>query len=140
VDGIHGQVHDYPLKDYGDLADYKFPPLPKQEDLERLKMWVKETKDKGYFVIVGFNPGNYFERMQWLRGFVNLMRGFSKRTRGVYRLAGLLLEYCLQAIGKGGSKHRRAVGERGSRLRDLLHLRQIRLVEPLPMRCEMGEE
>jgi len=100
VDGIHGQVYDYPLRDYDDLADYKFPPLSKGEDLERLKIRVKETKDEGYFAIVGFNPGNYFERMQWLRGFVNLMRDFSKRTKGVYRFADLLLEYSLQAIEK----------------------------------------
>jgi len=100
VDGIHGQVYDYPLKDYGDLADYKFPPLPNEEDIETLKTRVKETKDKGYFAIAGFNPGNYFERMQWLRGFVNLMGDFSMRTKGVYRLADLLLEYCLQAMGK----------------------------------------
>jgi hypothetical protein len=38
--------------------------------------------------------------MQWLRGFVNLIRDFSKRTKGFYRLAGLLLEYSLQATGK----------------------------------------
>jgi hypothetical protein len=39
VDSVHGQVYDYLLKDYGDLAYYRFPPITSGEDLKRLKMW-----------------------------------------------------------------------------------------------------
>jgi hypothetical protein len=100
VDGIHGQVVDYPIKTVGDYLKYEFPPFPR--DLENyknsLKRYVDELKAKGFFVIVGFNPGNYFERLQWLRGFRNLMIDLIKDNRELKVFADRLLEYCLKSI------------------------------------------
>jgi len=100
INGVLGQVIQHPLKDYNDLADYKFPPLPSERDIQKLKKWVRKIKSDGYFACVSFNPGNYYERMQWLRGFTNLMRDFFRKPKELYELADLLLDYILQSLAK----------------------------------------
>ena len=104
VDGIHGQVYDYPLKSWEDLEDYEFPPLQRSsssyyiQKFEDLKNRVSKLKSEGYFVLLGFNPGNFFERMQWLRGFRNLIVDFYRKPKELYEFADRLLEYCLKSI------------------------------------------
>lgn len=103
-DGIHGQVYDYPIKIWDDLEDYEFPPLQETsssyyiQDLKNLKTRVSKLKSQGYFVILGFNPGNFFERMQWLRGFENLLIDFLRKPKMLYEFADRLLDYCLKSI------------------------------------------
>jgi len=104
VDGIHGQVYDYPIKSWDDLDEYEFPPLQEStsshyiQNLEDLKTRVSSLRKRGYFVILGFNPGNFFERMQWLRGFRNLLVDFYRKPKKLYEFADRLLEYCLRSI------------------------------------------
>lgn len=98
VDGIKGQVYEPPLRNWDALHSYEFPRLPSGGDVERLRRHVDSMRDRGYFVILGFNPGNYFERMQWLRGFVNLMVDFVRKPKELYTLADMLLDYCLQSM------------------------------------------
>ncbi len=100
MDGIQGQVLDPPLKEWSKLEEYQFPPLPTEKEIEKLRNRVRNLKDRGYFVILGFNPGNYFERLQWLRGFSNLMRDLILKPRELYELADRLLEYCLESISR----------------------------------------
>jgi len=98
VDGIHGQVCDYPIKSWDSFEDYRFPPL--KVPLEELRDRVSKLRRKGYFVILGFEPGNFFERMQWLRGFRNLLLDFLTKPKGLYELADRLLDYCLRSISR----------------------------------------
>ncbi|MEM2842219.1 MAG: hypothetical protein QW201_02845, partial [Thermoproteota archaeon] len=78
ADGIHGQVYDYPIKNWEDLDEYEFPPLPDRssnyyiQELTNMKTKVLSLKNAGYCAMLGWKPGNFFERMQWLRGFKNL--------------------------------------------------------------------
>jgi len=105
VDGIHGQVHDYPIKSWDDLDRYQFPPLQESsssyciQSLKDLRSRVLDLKRDGYFTIFGFNPGNFFERMQWLRGFRNLLTDFVTKPKKLHEFADRLLDYCLQSIG-----------------------------------------
>lgn len=100
VDGIHGQVVDYPIKTVEDYSTYEFPRL--QQDLEkykdRLKRQVYDLKAKGFFTMLGFDPGNFFERLQWLRGFRNLMVDLIKSRKELESFADRLLEYCLSSL------------------------------------------
>jgi len=91
-------VHEYPIKQWDDLDRYEFPPLPTSEDIEHLKRNIAELRSRNLFINIGFEPGNYFERMQWLRGFRNLMVEFSKPTRHLFELADRLLDYCLESL------------------------------------------
>jgi len=105
VDGVHGQVYDYPIKSWDDLDEYRFPPLQEYsssyyiQNLKNLKNRVLNLKDEGYFVSLGFNPGNFYERMQWLRGFRNLLIDFLTKPKRLYEFADSLLNYCLKSIG-----------------------------------------
>ncbi len=103
VDGVYGQVHDYPIKTWDDLDTYTFPPEPQSapdysQELGKLKANVAESKDKGYFVYLGFKPGNFYEKMQHLRGFRNLLMAFLTKPKQLYEFADRLLEYNLKAI------------------------------------------
>ncbi len=98
LDGVHGIVRDYPIKQWEDLDSYEFPPLPTTKDIDHLKHDVEELHSNNLFANVGFEPGNYFERMQWLRGFSNIMVEFVKPTRHLFKFADRLLEYCLQSL------------------------------------------
>ncbi|MEM3692538.1 MAG: uroporphyrinogen decarboxylase family protein [Candidatus Bathyarchaeia archaeon] len=98
LDGLHGQVVDYPIKNWDDLDSYEFPTLPNEEFIEKLKDRVAQTKALGLFASTGFNPGNYFERMQWLIGFRNLMRECVHPSPRFYELADRLLDYCLRSL------------------------------------------
>jgi uroporphyrinogen-III decarboxylase len=104
INGVHGQVYDYPIKSWDDLKNYELPPLQETtssyqiQDLRKTKARVSKLKDEGYFTILGFSPGNFYERMQWLRGFENLLVDFVRNLRQVHELADMLLEYCLRSI------------------------------------------
>ena len=98
VDGIHGQPVDWPLKNWDRLEEYEFPPLPDPGEIERLKRSVEERRSKGYFVIIGFKPGNFFEKLQHLRGYTNLLRDLVTGDPRLSRLADRLLEYCIKSI------------------------------------------
>ncbi|MEM2669711.1 MAG: uroporphyrinogen decarboxylase family protein [Candidatus Bathyarchaeia archaeon] len=100
VDGIHGQVVDHPIKTIEDYSRYELPRP--QRDLEeyrvRLKRHADDLRAKGFFVILGFDPGNFFERLQWLRGFRNLMVDLIKGRKELEIFADRLLEYCLSSL------------------------------------------
>ncbi|MEM2240423.1 MAG: uroporphyrinogen decarboxylase family protein [Candidatus Bathyarchaeia archaeon] len=100
VDGIHGQVVDYPIKTVQDYLTYELPKLPKdlEEYKSRLKRYVEDLKAKGFFAMLGFDPGNFFERLQWLRGFRNLMVDLIKSRKELETFADRLLEYCLSSL------------------------------------------
>ncbi len=99
ADGIHGQVIDYPIKNWEDAAEYEFPELPGDEEIKRRKEQVAEAK-KRIFVRAGFNPGNYFERLQWLTGFKTVLTSLVRRPPQFVQFADRLLEYCLESISK----------------------------------------
>jgi len=101
MNGLFGHVHDYPIKSWDDLDGYEFPPLPSQREIEKMKKYVSERKEKGYFAELSFNPrgyGCYFEKMWQLRGFSNLMADFIKKPRKLYEFADRLQEYVMDYI------------------------------------------
>jgi len=104
TDGIHGQVYDHPLKSWEDLDAYEFPPMQGYrqgstiQDVSNLECRILKLREEGYFVMTGFNPGNFFERMQWVRGFKNLLIDFATKSRRLYEFADRLLDFSLRSI------------------------------------------
>lgn len=99
ANGIHGQVVDYPIHNWKDAEEYEFPPLPDDAHISRRKKEVREAK-KSIFVRAGFNPGNYFERLQWLMGFKTVLTNLVRRPPEFLEFADRLLEYCLDSISR----------------------------------------
>jgi hypothetical protein len=64
------------LKSWDDYENYSFPSLSGStrssfgnKPYTQMKKEVAVLKGQGYFTIPDFNPGNYYERMQWLEAF-----------------------------------------------------------------------
>jgi len=98
IEGIRGQVIKPPLEDPSKIDEYTFPPLPKKEGIEKLKRIHERKRDKGYFVALWIDSNNFFERLQWLRGFDNLMRDLIRKPKHLYILAGRLLNYLIDLM------------------------------------------
>jgi uroporphyrinogen-III decarboxylase len=79
--GILGQVKGHPLEDWNALKTYRFPRPPKLE--------------RKYLTGSGCN---LFERMQWLRGFENLLIDLVTKRKEVYYLRDEIIRYNLEVI------------------------------------------
>ena len=79
--GLMGQVKGHPIADWKAFETYRFPTLP--------------DKRLGYVTGSG---GSLFERMQWLRGFENLLMDLLTRRREVILLRDKVVDYNLQVI------------------------------------------
>lgn len=96
--GMLGQVIEHPLDTLDKLRAYKFPErsntfLTQKEDIDKRK--------KDYFTILGPNiscPGGYFEKLQFLRGYENLMFDLLEGSKEFEVFADKLLEYFLCGI------------------------------------------
>jgi hypothetical protein len=99
VDGIHGQVAEFPIHSWEEAESYEFPPLPDREGVEKMKRHVAEAKKDSY-VSHGFAPGNYFERLHFLLGFRTVLTSLVKQPPQFVDFADRLLEYSLESIGQ----------------------------------------
>lgn len=77
--GIMGQVKGHPLSNLKALEAYRFPKIPEP----------KYSLGDG---------GNLFERMQWLRGFENLMVDLVARRKEICAMRDRIVEYNLELI------------------------------------------
>jgi uroporphyrinogen-III decarboxylase len=72
------------------------PPLPGKEDVLKSKTSVKKIKES-YFCLGGPNGlGNLFERLQFLRGYENLMMDFMEKPKEIYELMDMLTDYMIE--------------------------------------------
>jgi hypothetical protein len=100
VDGLFGQpTGDPPLAEEDRLAGYTFPRSWSADEIERMGRQVSEKK-KSYFTMSYFQIGcGYFERLQWLMGYENLMIRLMERSGPFVKFADDLLEWSLARIG-----------------------------------------
>lgn len=99
VDGLFGQpVGEPPLADYGKLSDFKFPSQWGKEDIENMSGNIAKRKEQ-YFAMSFFQSGcGYFERLQWIRGYENLMLDLAEMPVEFLKLGNELLEWNLERI------------------------------------------
>ncbi len=97
VDGIHGQVVDTPVHNWEEAEAYNFPPLMTDDQILERRRSVEEAK-KDLFVMHGYSPSNYFERLQWILGFKTVLKSLARRTPQFVDFADRLLEYSLESI------------------------------------------
>lgn len=90
--GVIGEVKDYPLKEWSDLASYELPwELLDEADLSEVNPSCAES-DLFMFVGTETRP---FERMQFLRGTENTLMDLAYSEKPVYELRDRLHEfYC----------------------------------------------
>lgn len=95
--GIHPMIVGHPLADWAALRTYQPPAGPdtSPETVERERKQIAESK-KTNFVIHHFL--RLFERMQWLRGYAQLMLDFAEDPPELHRMADLIVEHNLKFI------------------------------------------
>jgi len=107
IEGYQGQVIKHPLEKWENFKDYEFPNpedgLP-SEGSNSLTPWstiselIEEMRSEGRLVQVSLMHGLFFQRLYYLRGFINLMRDFVQRPPQIYGLIEKLTSYILSLI------------------------------------------
>lgn len=94
-DGMLGIPVGHPLADWGNFETWALPPQP---DDQWFTDFQKNLQDSGheYYTLLG--GLNLFERMQWLRGYENLMCDLALDAEEVYALRDRLVERELEYL------------------------------------------
>jgi len=107
IEGYQGQVVKHPLADWRSFKDYKLPDPERglvQEGAEGFIPWdilleaLDKARAKGDLVVASMPHGFFFQRLYYLRGFVNLMRDFILKPSEIYELIEMLTEYNLRLV------------------------------------------
>lgn len=98
VYGIHPMIVGHPMENWDALKAYKPPPGPAMslEGIERERKEIEESRKNSGVIIQHFL--RLFERLQWLRGYANLLMDFADKPRELYELAELVVENNLSWI------------------------------------------
>lgn len=107
IEGYQGQVVKHPLKDWKTLKDYQLPDPEDgviSEGSHEVTPWIvifkrlDEARSRGDLVVANMPHGFFFQRLYYLRGFVNLMKDFLAKPPELYRLIEMLTEYNLKLV------------------------------------------
>jgi len=93
--GIVGQVRGHPLADWEALKSYVPPDPAKYLPSEIVKKGVHRAEPDKY--VVAF-CGNLFERMQWMRGYENLMMDLALGDQRVIDVRDMIVEHNVKMV------------------------------------------
>jgi len=97
--GILGQVVGHPLESWDSLKNYEFPNPLNDQFFEQVEDSLKKEGHKKYYTV---DYICFFERLQWLRGFKNLMIDLIKLPKELSRLAEKIVNYNIERIKRWG--------------------------------------
>lgn len=96
--GMIGQVVGHPLSEWDRFGTYKFPDPEEDPVFDLVESFLEGGEHEKYIQIpYGLN---FFERMQWLRGYENLLVDLLERPGELELLMEGILEYNIKSIGK----------------------------------------
>jgi len=98
--GTVGYVVGHPLDDWANWNEYRFPdPLAYWRwDEEELSNQVEQARKNKKYVIC--YAGNLFEKMQWLRGYENIMYDLINNKDRILLLGNKITDYLIKTIDK----------------------------------------
>jgi hypothetical protein len=110
VFGIHPMIVGHPFANWNSLKDYQSPPGADMspESIETERKRVEGTKKGGGLVLQHFL--RLFERLQWLRGYENLMLDLIQGSPELEKLANIVVDYNLSWIRRSIAVGADAVG------------------------------
>jgi uroporphyrinogen decarboxylase len=98
VEGVCGIPVQWPLADWGNYKDFKWPEFDAGPPQARLYSGHMAGRSEDYYARGAWIT--FFEQMQQLRGMENLLVDLACRSKEVYRLCDDLLEFNLNWIDK----------------------------------------
>jgi len=96
-DGMLGIPVGHPLADWSGYETYKLPANPGDDWYSATQKGIEDSGHDHYVVLGAIN---LFERMQWLRGYENLLTGIALGAREAYILRDSLVEHHLEYLRK----------------------------------------
>ncbi len=93
--GITGQVKVHPLTDWETFDSYEFPDPLDDPIFDVVQEHIRRMGHSKYITV---DYLDFFERLQVLRGFTNLMVDVMTGRKELYRLADRILDYNMQRI------------------------------------------
>lgn len=97
--GMLGVPVGHPLEDWSDYPNWRPPAVPSDEWFSNIR---KSIQDSGHEHYVMLGGPNLFERMQWLRGYENLMTDIALDAEEAYILRDRLVEREVEYLTKAG--------------------------------------
>jgi uroporphyrinogen decarboxylase len=96
--GISGVVIESPLSDWQNVINYRWPDGAAywRWDPAEINQTIQAARQRGKAILA--YAGNLFEKMQWLRGYENLMVDMLDHPERVQLLAEKITEFDLQTI------------------------------------------
>jgi len=105
IDGIYGTIMKHPIDEWSKLATYRPPESTlftedgPREDWSIVRRNVESARKAGV-ITWGEGRNRYFERLNFLRGFENLMTDFIRNPPELHQLIDLVISTNLRVIGK----------------------------------------
>lgn len=106
ADGLQGQVVEHPLEEWSRLEDFSTPNpedgIPVEGgptvNWDSVEASVRKAREKGGLTPVFMPHGFLFQRLYYLRGFINLMKDMVSEPPQLYRLLDMLVDYYLELV------------------------------------------
>jgi len=95
--GMLGIPVGHPLADWSNWQTYKLPPNPNDDWYSATQ---KSIEDSGHEHYVMFGGLNLFERMQWVRGYENLLSDIALDAQEAYLLRDAMVEHQIEYLRK----------------------------------------
>lgn len=99
-EGILGIPVGHPLSDWSRWDTYRLPDPPSEEHFARVHRDIAESGHHSYAIGWGVN---IFERMQWLRGYENLMCDLVGESKEAYLLRDAVVEWSLEGLRRSAA-------------------------------------
>jgi len=96
-DGMLGIPVGHPLADWSNYETYQLPPNPDDDWYSATQKSIEESGHQHYVML---GAPNLFERMQWLRGYENLLADIALGEQEAYILRDRLVEHHLEYLRK----------------------------------------
>jgi len=95
--GMLGIPVGHPLADWSNWASYKLPPSPGDDWYAGMRKNIEESGHQHYVNLGGLN---LFERMQWIRGYENLLSDIALDADEAYILRDAMVEREIEYLRK----------------------------------------
>lgn len=103
VNGLEGNVVEFPLDDWSKMDTYQVPDPDKTADRgpidwNAIRTWIQNQRSAGQLTVGGVPHGFLFLRLEYLRGFENLMLDIAQDEPRLHKLIDLIVDHNMKIV------------------------------------------